>query len=85
MAIPASVCGFLESLLWLIVVSQVLRHLTMPLYYVAYAAGFAAGNYVGLTIERRLAMGHVMLQVVTQRDADLMVSALRSAGLVPLP
>jgi len=81
MAVSASLCGFLESLLWLIVVSQVLQHLTMPLYYVAYAAGFAAGNYVGLRIERRLAMGHVMLQVVTQQDADQMVSALRAAGL----
>jgi uncharacterized protein YebE (UPF0316 family) len=81
MAVAAAACGFVESLVWLVVVSQILRHLTVPLYYVAYAAGFATGNYVGLLIERRLAMGCVILQVISQDPADEIMTALRQGGL----
>lgn len=80
MAVPATVCGFVESLLWILVVSQILRNLTSPLYYIAYAGGFAAGNYVGLVLERRLAMGNVILQVISPSAPDAIIAALRAGG-----
>jgi len=81
MGVPAALCGFLESLIWILAVSQILRNLTAPLYYVAYAGGFAAGNYVGLLIERRLAMGKVILQLITQRPVDDILAVFRDMGL----
>lgn len=81
MAVPAALAGFIESLVWILVISQILRNLTQPLYYVAYAGGFAAGNYVGLLIERRLAMGMVMVQVITQRPVGDIIARLRELGL----
>lgn len=81
LAVPATLLGFFESLIWILVVSQILRHLTNPLYYVAYAAGFAMGNYVGLQLERRLALGNVVLQVITQRAPGPIVDVLIAAGL----
>jgi uncharacterized protein YebE (UPF0316 family) len=81
MAVPAAVAGFFESLIWLLAVSQILKHLTLPLYYVAYAGGFALGNLVGLKIEGWLALGKVVLQVITNRPIDDLIPVFRDAGL----
>jgi uncharacterized protein YebE (UPF0316 family) len=64
----ASILGFFEVLIWLIVVTQILQNLTNPIYYIAYAGGFAAGNYVGIWIEQKLSIGKVMLRVITNND-----------------
>jgi uncharacterized protein YebE (UPF0316 family) len=81
MAVPAAVVGFFESLIWLLAVSQIIKHLTMPLYYVAYAAGFGTGNYVGLMIERRLAVGTVVLRLFTSAPVDDLLDRLRRSGI----
>jgi uncharacterized protein YebE (UPF0316 family) len=78
---PSAVVGFAESLIWLLVISNILRHLSLPIYYLAYAAGFGAGNYVGITIERRLALGSAVLRVITTRPIDELLDALRAEGL----
>jgi uncharacterized protein YebE (UPF0316 family) len=81
MARQAALTGFAESLVWLLAVSQILKHLTLPLYYVAYAGGFALGNYVGLRIESWMALGSVVVRVITNQSADALVGVFRSAGL----
>lgn len=70
--------GFVELLIWLIAIGQIFHNLTNWVYYVAYAGGFAAGNYVGITIEEKIAMGSVMLQVVTSKPADEFVQYLKN-------
>ncbi|MEM6335260.1 MAG: DUF5698 domain-containing protein [Bacteroidota bacterium] len=76
---PAAVIGFFESLIWVLAVSGVVRNLDEPLYVVAFAAGFALGNFVGITLERRIALGRQMLRIFT-READTVVTALRAEG-----
>ncbi len=75
----APVIGFCESLIWLLVISQVLQHLENPLCVVAYAGGFAAGNAMGLHLEQRLAFGMRLLRVIVREDADALTEALRKA------
>lgn len=75
--IMAMAAGFFEVLVWLLVLGQVMQNLTNPINYIAYAAGFAAGNFAGLTLEERLAMGIVSLQVITQAYADELAERLR--------
>jgi len=48
--------------------------------YVAYAAGFACGNYVGLLIEEKLAVGIVKVQIITRKSAKSLIENLVSAG-----
>jgi uncharacterized protein YebE (UPF0316 family) len=43
----AASIGFIEVLIWLFAITQIFKNLTNPIYYVAYAGGFAMGNYVG--------------------------------------
>ncbi len=80
MAVPAAITGFLESLIWLLAVTQIIRHLTIPLYYLAYAAGFGTGNFVGLMIERRLAMGMVIIRLISPGPVEELLGHLRDAG-----
>ncbi len=54
--IISPILGFFESLVWLVAISQIMLHLDNVICYIAYAGGFAMGNYVGLRIEDRLAL-----------------------------
>lgn len=74
----APVLGFFEVLIWLLAIGEILKNLTSWQHYFAYALGFATGNYVGMLIESKLALGNVMIRIITQRDADKLLKALRS-------
>lgn len=76
----APLIGFVESLIWLLVIGQVLKHLANPMCVVAYAAGFATGNLVGLQLEQRLAFGMRLLRIILREHADELTEALRRAG-----
>jgi len=73
----APILGFFEVLIWLIAIGQIMQNLTSPLYYVAYSSGFAAGTFLGIWIENKLAIGVVALQIITQKDASELISVLR--------
>lgn len=72
----APVIGFFEILIWLVALSQVMQHLDRPFNLIAYAAGFAAGTYVGIFVEGKLAVGLVSLRVITQDDATALIERL---------
>jgi len=76
----AAVSGFFGVLIWLLVIRQIFQQLNNPLCFVAYAAGFAAGNIVGITIENRISIGKVIIRTITRREAEDLVSVLRSKG-----
>lgn len=77
MKLLASVLGFFEVLIWLVVIGEVMQNLTQWQNYIGYATGFALGNYVGIAIEARLAFGTVLLRVITAVDAGDLIAALR--------
>jgi uncharacterized protein YebE (UPF0316 family) len=76
----AATLGFVESIVWLVAIAQIMQNITNPLYYITFAAGFAAGNYVGLLIEDRLAIGNSIIRIITQREADELIQGLKNAG-----
>jgi uncharacterized protein YebE (UPF0316 family) len=80
MKLLAPLCGFFEILIWLIAIGKVFQNFTNPIYYIAYAGGFATGNYVGIIIEERLAIGLCVIRTVTRRDATNLIEFLRAAG-----
>ncbi len=60
------VLGFFEVLVWVTAVSQVITRLDeSPWLAVAYAGGFAAGNAVGIALEKRLKLGSVVVRIIT--------------------
>lgn len=72
--------GFFESLIWLLAVAQVMQNLTSWQTYVAFALGFAAGNFVGVTLEEKIALGNLLIRVITRKEGDDLVHALWNAG-----
>ena len=73
------VLGFFEVLIWITVVSQVINSVSdHPILIVAYAGGFAAGNAVGIFLERYFALGTVVLRIIAPVTHIDIVSALRS-------
>ena len=69
--------GFFEVIIWLLAVTQVLKHLTNPMSYFAYGAGFAMGNYIGILIEEKLSLGNVLVRVVPKKDTTELINHLR--------
>jgi uncharacterized protein YebE (UPF0316 family) len=55
----AALLGFLEVMIWVIVGRQVLVKSTAMIHFVAYAAGFGIGNYIGLVIEHMMSQGKI--------------------------
>lgn len=75
-----AVWGFFESIIWLVAIGQIIQNITNPLYYVAFAGGFASGNYFGLMLEEKLAIGSSIIRIITQRKASELVDKLIGAG-----
>ena len=76
----APLLGFFEILIWLLAIGKIMQNLTNVMAYVAYAGGFATGNFIGLWIEEKLAMGTVIIRVITRKDASSLAAELKSMG-----
>ena len=72
----APVVGFFEILIWLLAIGQIMQNLSNPVCYIAYAGGFAMGNFVGIHIAEKLSLGLVMIRVITEKDAAPLVDFL---------
>jgi uncharacterized protein YebE (UPF0316 family) len=76
----APLLGFFEILIWLIAISTIMKHLDNWMCYVFYAGGFATGNYIGIRIEEKLAVGVVQLQIITSKLSNELITALKHGG-----
>lgn len=75
----AAAIGFFEIIIWLIAAGQVLGNLDQWHLAIAYAGGFGTGNYVGIWIESRLAMGSEMVRCISY-NPDVLANKIRQAG-----
>jgi uncharacterized protein YebE (UPF0316 family) len=71
------ILGFFEVLIWLIAMRQVFSHLDNLACFLAWAAGFSAGTYLGMYIEERLAMGTQIIRIITADDIMPLIDALK--------
>lgn len=79
----APLLGFVEVFIWIVIVSQITRQANNLLAYLAYAAGFAAGNYAGIWIENRLAIGTLIVRAILPDEGDQatgLAATLHQAG-----
>jgi uncharacterized protein YebE (UPF0316 family) len=76
----APTLGFFEVTIWLFAVGQVMQNLGDPFCFLGFAGGFTLGNFFGILIEKRLALGSAVVRTVTHKDAADLVGGLRGAG-----
>ncbi|MEN8171437.1 MAG: DUF5698 domain-containing protein [Chloroflexota bacterium] len=74
------VLGFFQAMLWVFILTSVLNSLDNLINIVAYAAGYATGNIVGMMIESRLALGHTHMQIISPSRGTAIMEALRDHG-----
>lgn len=72
--------GFFEVMIWLFAMTQIFKHLNNFACYIGWAGGFAMGNYVGMYIENRLAIGLLVLRIITRSEPYNLVTHLRDTG-----
>lgn len=70
--------GFFEVIIWLLAIGQIMQHLDNWLCYVAYGAGFATGNFIGITLEEKLSIGTSILRVILPNESPELIAALRA-------
>lgn len=78
--ILAPILGFFEILIWLIAITQIMQRLDNVACYIAYALGFAFGNYIGIILEDKLSIGTVVFRVFPKKDTSKLIDHLRSHG-----
>jgi len=76
----APILGFFEVFIWLVAITRIIQNLDNWVCYFAYAGGFATGNYIGLIIEERMAIGIVKIQIITSKEASNLIANLKAAG-----
>ena len=70
--------GFFEVIIWLLAIGQIMQHLDNWLCYVAYGAGFAMGNFIGITLEEKLSIGTSIIRVILANESPELISELKS-------
>jgi uncharacterized protein YebE (UPF0316 family) len=76
----APLLGFFEVSIWLFAIGAVMKNLSSWSCSGAFAGGFTLGNFLGILLEEKLAMGSVVLRVITHKEAGELVEGLRAAG-----
>ncbi len=73
----AACIGFVEIIVYIFAINKVLSGMDNIGNVLAYALGFATGNFVGITIEEKMAMGTLIAQIITKRDIEGFSNYLR--------
>jgi uncharacterized protein YebE (UPF0316 family) len=76
----AWIFGFVQSVIFVLVIGSVLTNLGNILNVIAYAAGFATGNVLGMSIEKRLAIGYTHFTIISRDRSTEIADKLRTAG-----
>jgi uncharacterized protein YebE (UPF0316 family) len=76
----APLLGFVEVFIWVSVIAQITKGANNVVAYFAYAAGFATGNYVGMFIENKLAIGMLVVRVIIPNHVQELTKALSDKG-----
>jgi len=78
--IYAALIGLVESAIWIVAISQVIKDIDDPVLIGAYAAGFAAGTILGTYIERIVGVGNIVVRVFTTINSPSVAETLRDNG-----
>jgi len=76
----ASLIGFVEVIVFLVAISQVVTNIGNWWNVLAYAGGFALGTVLGVTIENKLAIGLAEINVISMGKGTEIAEVLRDHG-----
>ena len=71
------IVGFFEVIIWLVAINQIWSNLNNIWLYLAYAGGFAMGNYVGIWLDEKISLGHVMIRIIVSKKSKELIKELK--------
>ena len=77
----APVVGFFEVFIWVFIISQIFAHANGLVSYLAYAGGYAAGNFIGILVENKIAFGYVLFRVYSKKDGHQLAQLLNKDNI----
>lgn len=72
--------GFFEILIWIFAAGTVLQNLTQPFNIIAYALGFATGNYVGVVLEEKLVASKLLIRIFAVAETAALENLIQDKG-----
>ena len=75
----SSLIGFIEVSVFITAVGTVVRGPLDPYRVIGYGAGFAVGTYLGMTIDRWIGLGDVIVRVISTSH-EAMLKGLTACG-----
>ena len=83
----AAVTGFFEVLIWIFAMRYIVQHMDQTINLFGYAVGFGLGNLLGITLEEKVALGYVQLNIISRYYTDKIADQLRKSryGATILP
>ncbi|MCF8304886.1 MAG: DUF5698 domain-containing protein [Ignavibacteriales bacterium] len=75
----AAIVGFFEVLIWITAMKYIVGHMDEWMNLLGYAAGFAIGNLLGITLEEKVALGFVQLNVISRDFSETIARKLRES------
>ncbi len=76
----APIVGFFEVFIWVVIISQIFSHANSLISYLAYAGGYATGNFIGILVENKIAFGYVLFRVYTKKDGHQLAQLLNKSN-----
>ena len=74
--------GLVESAIWILAVSQVIKDINDPFLIAAYAFGFAGGTLLGIQLEKFIGLGSAVVRVFTPSKSANISKPLREKGFM---
>lgn len=72
--------AFVEALIFALTIGAVVQNLSNVWNLSAYCLGFAAGQFAGMWLEERLALGFANVRIVSRARSRALARAIREAG-----
>ena len=80
--VPGALIGLIESAIWIVAVSQVIKDINDPFLIAAYAFGFAAGTLLGIQLEKFIGLGSAVVRVFSPSKSTSISKILREKGFL---
>ena len=74
--------GLIESAIWIVAVSQVIKDINDPFLIAAYAFGFAAGTLLAIQLEKFIGLGSAVVRVFSPSKSTSISKILREKGFL---
>lgn len=76
----AATLGVIESAVWIFAISKAFKYVDTPLSMLGWALGFGAGTLLGISIERWIASGYILVRTISVDHGEALRGALVNVG-----